>query len=84
MKKVAIIISIGIVMAAFFSPLFAQGKARFVASNYSDRYHLESCKVAQKIPPEELVVFAAPEEALAASLVPCKKCYPPTSSKMGD
>ena len=55
--------------------------AKFVASAYSDRYHLPTCKVAKKIRPADLIVFKTPEEAIEKGLVPCKKCYPPTSSK---
>ncbi len=47
-----------------------------VASNYSDRYHVPSCKIASKIPKEELLVFKSPAEAEAAGLLPCKKCHP--------
>ena len=47
-----------------------------VASNYSDRYHSRSCKIAGQIPPEELLTFKSPAEAEAAGLMPCKKCHP--------
>ena len=50
---------------------------KLVASNYSDRYHLSTCKIAQKIHEDELVVFKTPEEAWAAGYVPCKICNPP-------
>ena len=56
---------------------WASSQPRLVASSYSDRYHLSTCKIAQKIPPDELVVFKTPEEAFAADLVPCRKCNPP-------
>ena len=90
MKKPAAILNVFIsvfIIAAglFFSNAVIGDQDKIVASNYSDRYHLSSCKVAQKIPPEELLIFATPEEALATDLVPCKKCNPPTSSrKKGD
>ena len=50
---------------------------KLVASNYSDRYHLSTCKIAQKIPAEELLNFASPEQAFEAGYSPCKKCRPP-------
>ena len=50
---------------------------KLVAAYYSDRYHVASCQIAQKIHPDDLVVYKSPEEALAAGLVPCKKCNPP-------
>ena len=48
-----------------------------VASNYSDRYHVSTCKIAQKIHEDELIVFKTPEEAWDAGYIPCKKCHPP-------
>ena len=46
-----------------------------VASKYSDRYHLSSCKIAEGIPKDELLNFQNPEEAKQAGYVPCKKCF---------
>jgi len=60
--------------------LFAEPE-KLIASNYSDRYHRLSCKVAQKISADEAVYFSTPEEAAAANLVPCKKCCPPQVKK---
>lgn len=50
---------------------------KLVAADYSDRYHVSTCKIVQKIPPEHLLTFATPEEAWEADLAPCKKCNPP-------
>ena len=50
---------------------------KLVASNSSDRYHLSTCKIAQKIREEELIIFKTPEEAWEAGYVPCKICMPP-------
>ena len=66
----------------FFSVIFSSftacaGEEKLVAANYSDRYHVASCKIAQKIHPDDLVVYKNPEEAVAAGLAPCKKCNPP-------
>ena len=47
-----------------------------VASNYSDRYHEPTCKIVEKITPEEKVTFGSPEEAQGAGYGPCKKCHP--------
>ena len=55
----------------------AAAGTKLVAATYSDRYHLPGCKIAQKIAPEDLRTFNSPEEAVAAGLVPCKKCNPP-------
>jgi methylphosphotriester-DNA--protein-cysteine methyltransferase len=63
---------------------FAADSPKLVASNYSDRYHRADCKIAQKIHKDELIEFKTPEEAIAAGLVPCKKCNPPTTSHPSD
>jgi len=80
MKKVFfVIVSFGL-LASFYGSGFAE-EPKFVASQWSDRYHWSSCKIAQKIDPRDLIVFKTPEEATATGLVPCKKCNPPTNSK---
>ena len=61
----------------FFSSAAVAAELRLVASNYSDRYHLSTCKIAQKIHDDELIVFKTPEEAWDAGYIPCKKCNPP-------
>ena len=61
----------------FGAKAFAAEETKLVAASYSDRYHLPSCKVAQKIAPEDSLIFNSPEEAVAKGLMPCKKCNPP-------
>ena len=56
-------------------PVLGGGDERLVACNYSDRYHLVSCKIVQKIDPEYRVYFNNEQEASAAGFVPCKKCH---------
>jgi hypothetical protein len=71
--------------AAFVWTSWAQAaQPKLVASDSSDRYHLASCKIALKIYPDERLNFVSPEEAVAAGLVPCKKCDPPASSSVKD
>ena len=79
MKAASVILVIALMMLSDGSSVAAE-KVRLIASNYSDRYHVSTCKVAQKIHADESLYFANPEEALAANLVPCKKCYPTTTS----
>ena len=55
----------------------AFAEEKLVAAYYSDRYHVVSCKIAQKIHADDRVYYKNPEEAAAAGLVPCKKCSPP-------
>ena len=76
MKKIVLFI---LIVALFINPkiICAADSPKLVAASYSDRYHLPSCKVAQKIAPEDLKTFNTPEEAAAAGFVPCKKCNPP-------
>jgi competence protein ComEC len=45
-------------------------------SSKSDKYHLTSCQWAQKISPNNLVVFKNKAEAAAKGYVPCKVCKP--------
>ena len=62
---------------SFLSVFVQAAEVKLVAASYSDRYHRSSCKVVEKIAPEDLVTYATPEEAWAAGLKPCKKCNPP-------
>ena len=65
------------ITSLLFSTLAFAAEPKLVASSYSDRYHISTCKIAQKIEPDDLVVFQTPEEAFAAGYGPCKKCNPP-------
>jgi len=70
-------LALGAVSMLFAATLCHADAAKLVAAAYSDRYHLPSCKIAQKIAPEDLKTFNTPEEAVAAGFVPCRKCNPP-------
>jgi methylphosphotriester-DNA--protein-cysteine methyltransferase len=50
--------------------------AEFVASKKSNKYHRPTCAYAQKIRPENRVVFKDAKEAQAAGYVACKICKP--------
>lgn len=69
----------GLWLVLWAGQAFSSGP-ELVASQYSDRYHRISCKVAQKIRSQDRVYYNTPEEALAAGLDPCKKCDPPEQS----
>lgn len=60
--------------------LTAAEKYKLVAANYSDRYHLSTCKVAQNIPAEDLLVFETPGQAIEGGFRPCRKCDPPVEN----
>ena len=55
----------------------ASTHAEYLASKKSMRYHFPSCKWAQKIGPQNLIVFKTMEEAKKAGATPCKVCRPP-------
>jgi len=50
---------------------------KYVGSKKSKKYHLPTCRSAQKIKPDNLVTFKSAQEAKAAGYVPCKVCKPP-------
>ncbi len=79
-KKFSLFLALFILMAGIAGPVLAE-KVKLVAANYSDRYHRATCKVAQNIPVDDLLVFETPEQALKADLRPCRKCDPPTESR---
>ena len=66
-----------ILPAVVVAQVWAAQAPKLVAAVSSDRYHVSTCKIAQKIHPDDLIVFKTPEEAWAADLMPCKKCNPP-------
>ena len=49
----------------------------YVGSKNSTKYHYTWCKWAQKINPNNKVVFNSAQEAQAAGYIPCKVCKPP-------
>jgi methylphosphotriester-DNA--protein-cysteine methyltransferase len=69
------------VIILFFLLIPCAISAEFWASKKSNKYHYPDCKWAQKIHPENLIIFKTPEEAIKAGYIPCKVCRPPTSSK---
>lgn len=48
----------------------------YVGSSKSNKYHLPTCRYAQKISPENRVWFQTKEEAQAAGYEPCAVCKP--------
>lgn len=45
-------------------------------SSKSDKFHKPECRWAQKISPQNLIIFKNREEALWAGYKPCKECRP--------
>lgn len=52
------------------------GEYRYVGSRNSDKYHLPSCRYAQKIGEENRIGWVSREEAEEAGYSPCKTCDP--------
>ena len=72
MRKLPVFITL-----LFLTQMAWAAKETLVAANYSDRYHRSTCKVVNKIDPQDLVTYTTPEDAWKAGLRPCKKCNPP-------
>ena len=77
MKKFVLVFVVFFLLAAYATA------ADFLASKNSTKYHVPSCKLAQKIKPDNMVKFESPEDALKAGYEPCKKCEPATATRAG-
>ena len=75
--RVGQILIIGLILAANASA------AEFLGSKNSNKYHSLSCTHAQRIKPQNLVIFISPEDAVKSNYVPCKVCKPPLPSTAG-
>jgi methylphosphotriester-DNA--protein-cysteine methyltransferase len=72
--------SLVILLFALFAVLAVAAQAtEFWGSKNSNKYHYSTCRWAQKIKPNNLVVFSSPNGAKMAGYVPCKVCRPPLS-----
>lgn len=61
---------------AAIAPAASGADAVYHGSAKSDKYHLTSCQWAQKIAPNNLLIFKNKTEAAAKGYVPCKVCKP--------
>jgi hypothetical protein len=52
----------------------------YVGSKTSNKYHYPTCKWAQKIRPDHLIIFNSVKEAQAHHYIPCPVCKPPPLS----
>jgi methylphosphotriester-DNA--protein-cysteine methyltransferase len=72
-----------VLKTALFSLLFAfivsvnALAGTYVGSKKSNKYHYPTCKWAQKIKPQNRIIFKSAKEARDAGYVPCKVCRPP-------
>lgn len=70
--------SIAILLFAIFVFVAVVAQAtEFWGSKNSNKYHYSTCRSAQRIKPNNLVVFSSPNEAKMAGYIPCKVCRPP-------
>ena len=54
--------------------------AEYWGSKNSNKYHYPTCPHAQRIKPQNLVIFNSSEDANKANYIPCKVCNPPLAS----
>jgi hypothetical protein len=57
------------------------GDYKYVASKFSIKYHLPTCKQIRGLQEQNRVTFSTPEEAVKAGYLPCVVCKPPASEK---
>ncbi len=76
-KKIKFYIFLGCLLV--FIPLaLSAGDYKYVASKFSIKYHLPTCKQVRGLQEQNRVGFHTAEEAVKAGYVPCGVCKPPT------
>ena len=60
------------------------GDYQYVASKFSVKYHLPTCKQALRIHERNRIMFNTAQEAVRAGYLPCGVCKPPTRDKGQD
>ena len=76
LKKLVVGMLLGICLLSFSGIVQSEGTV-YVGSKNSTKYHYTWCKWAQRIKPDNKVVFNSAKEAVDAGYVPCKVCKPP-------
>lgn len=64
------------IVAGIFAPHMTAAGQEYWGSSQSDKFHCPSCRWAQKILKDNLIVFKTRQEALDSGYVPCKVCKP--------
>jgi hypothetical protein len=82
-KKIRSYIIVGCLFALIPFALHATDH-KYVASKFSIKYHLPTCKRALRIQEQNKVTFDTAEEAVKAGYFPCSVCKPPTKDKGQD
>ncbi len=76
-KKLLVGLLLGVWLMSFSGVGSSQEAREYVGSRNSNKYHYTWCKWAQKIKPQNEVVFNSVKEAQAVGYIPCKVCRPP-------
>jgi len=77
LKKMFVSLLLGVCLLSFSGIGLSQESKVYVGSKNSNKYHYTWCKWAQKINPQNKVVFDSVKQAQAAGYIPCKVCKPP-------
>jgi hypothetical protein len=75
-KKTRFGIFLGCLLVVIPLALFAEDY-KYVASKFSIKYHLPTCKQVRGLQEQNRVGFTTAEEAVKAGYVPCGVCKPP-------
>jgi methylphosphotriester-DNA--protein-cysteine methyltransferase len=76
-KKLFAGLLLGVCLMSFSGIGVSQESKVYVGSKNSTKYHYTWCRWAQKINPDNKVVFNSVKETQAAGYIPCKVCKPP-------
>jgi len=76
-KKLFAGLLLGVCLMSFSGIGLSQESKVYVGSKNSTKYHYTYCRWAQKINPDNKVVFNSAKEAQASGYIPCKVCKPP-------
>jgi hypothetical protein len=79
-KKTRFYFFLGCLLIFMPLALFA-GDYKYVASKFSIKYHLLTCKQVRGLQEQNTVGFEKAEDAVKAGYVPCGVCKPPTRDK---
>jgi hypothetical protein len=75
-KKIKFFIFLGCLLV-FIPLVLSAGDYKYVASKFSIKYHLPTCKQVRGLQEQSRITFSTPEEAVKAGYLPCGVCIPP-------
>jgi methylphosphotriester-DNA--protein-cysteine methyltransferase len=77
-KKINSYIFLGCLLVLIPLILFADNY-KYVASKFSIKYHLSTCKQVRGLQEQNRITFTTSEEAIKAGYLPCGVCKPTTT-----